>query len=65
MNLRNLLPDEISDEGAYHLVNFFMELTAVLESHYFAKMKRYIDESVPPQLPASLLDNQINEDNTF
>ena len=45
INIYNLLPEKISDEGAYHLVNFFMNLTAELESCYFAQMKRYIDDN--------------------
>ena len=44
-NLRALLPEEISDESAYHLVNFFIDLTAELESCYFAQMRRYISDS--------------------
>lgn len=46
-NLRALLPEEISDESAYNLVNFFIDLTAELESCYFAQMRRYINDSKP------------------
>ena len=46
-NLRALLPEEISDESAYHLVNFFINLTVELESYYFAQMRRHINDSKP------------------
>lgn len=46
-NLRALLPEEISDESAYNLVNFFVDLTAELEFCYFAQMRRYISDSKP------------------
>ena len=39
----DLLPEEISDECAYHLVNFFMNLASELESYYFAQMRRHVD----------------------
>ena len=49
-NLLALLPEELSDENAYHLVNFFIDLTAELESCYFAQMRRYINDSKPVKL---------------
>ena len=49
INLYDLLPENISDEGAYHLVNFFMSLALELESCYFAQMKRYIDGNTSPE----------------
>ena len=42
--LIDLLPEEISDESVYYLVNFFMELSTALESHYYPQMKRFMDE---------------------
>ena len=39
----DLLPEGISDECAYHLVEFFMNLSAELESYYFAQMRRHVD----------------------
>ena len=39
--LIDILPDELSDETAYHLVNFMMELALRLESIYFSKLRRY------------------------
>jgi hypothetical protein len=40
-NIYELLPEKISDEGAYHLVNFIMNLALELESHYFTQIRRY------------------------
>lgn len=51
LDIDHLLPEKISDEGAYHLVNFFMNLALALESCYFAQMKRYIDDNAPENLP--------------
>lgn len=39
--LIDLLPEKISDEAAYHLVNFMVDLSLTLENHYFAQLKRY------------------------
>lgn len=46
-NLRTLLPEEISDESAYHLVNFFINLTTELETYYFAQMQRHVNDNKP------------------
>lgn len=39
--LTDILPDELPDEAAYHLVNFMMELSLRLESLYFSQLRRY------------------------
>jgi len=39
--LIDLLPEKISDDAAYHLVNFMMELALTLESHYLIQLRRY------------------------
>lgn len=39
--LIDMLPDPISDESAYHLVNFIAELAFTLENHYFDQLSRY------------------------
>ena len=39
--LIDILPDELPDEAAYHLVNFMMELALRLESIYFSQLRRY------------------------
>jgi hypothetical protein len=56
INLYDLLPEKISDEGAYHLVNFVMNLALELESYYFAQMKRHIDDNMPLEPPRALQD---------
>ena len=43
-NISNLLPEKISDEEAYNLVNFFMNLALTLESHYFVQIRRYVSD---------------------
>ena len=60
-NLRALLPEEISDESAYHLVNFFMNLATELEAYCFAQMRRYINDSKPikPTKPQKCYQNKI------
>ncbi len=40
-NLRDLLPDDISDETAHQLVNFFYELALAFESIHLGKVMRY------------------------
>lgn len=44
--LIDILPENISDEAAYHLVNFIAELSVALDNHYFAQLKRYEDGNV-------------------
>jgi hypothetical protein len=39
--LIEILPEQISDEAAYHLVNFMNNLAVILENHYFAQLRRY------------------------
>lgn len=47
INIHDFLPEDLSDESAYHLVNFFMDLATALDSCYFAQMRRYIDHNKP------------------
>ena len=44
IDLNNILPEEISDEAAYVLVNIFIELTAALESNYFMHMRQHVND---------------------
>jgi len=44
--LSNLLPETISDEEAYNLVNFFMSLALELESHYFTQISRHLKQDI-------------------
>ena len=39
--LIDILPENIPDETAYHLVNFISELAIALEDHYFSQLQRY------------------------
>jgi hypothetical protein len=40
-NLRELFPDNFSDETAHQLVNFFYELALAFESIHLGKVMRY------------------------
>jgi hypothetical protein len=44
--LIELLPEQISDEAAYHLVNFMNNLAVTLENHYFAQLRRYTKNNI-------------------
>ena len=53
--LRELLPEELSDEAAYHLSNFAMALATAVDELYFTQTLRYIrntraDSSLPSYL---------------
>ena len=39
--LIELLPEEMSDEAAWHLVNFMNNLAITLEDHYFTQLRRH------------------------
>jgi hypothetical protein len=43
--LIDILPTEISDTTAYHLVNFMVDLALAVENHYFDQLMRYSRES--------------------
>jgi hypothetical protein len=43
--LIDLLPESISDEAAYHLVNFMSEIAVELENHYFTQLRRYTKDN--------------------
>ena len=45
--LHELFPEGVSDETAYQFVHFFEQLTAELDAHYFAQVKRYLDDQQP------------------
>lgn len=64
IKLHDLLPDEISDECAYHVVNFFTHLTQALESRYYCQLKRYASNNTPSHLPA-FLEDEPSHDNDF
>ena len=41
--LIEFLPEEISDEAAYHLVNFIIDLALELKNHYVDQLDRYAE----------------------
>ena len=41
INLEELLPEDVSDETAFHLANFMMDLALAVDSHYFAQVRRH------------------------
>lgn len=41
-HIRAILPDDISDEAAFILTNFVMEVATALDEIYFAKSLRYM-----------------------
>lgn len=48
IELDDIISGGISDETAYYLVAFMAELTASLESQYFAQMRRYHHDFIEP-----------------
>ena len=40
-NLRDLFPEDLSDEAAYHIGNFLYELAQVFESIHLGQIRRY------------------------
>jgi len=40
-DIRELFPDDLSDETAYHLVHFFYDFALAFESMYLGKVLRY------------------------
>ena len=46
--LIDLLPEEMPDEAAWHLVNFMNNLAVTLENHYFAQLQRYEKDNFDP-----------------
>mgnify|MGYP001474710121 CR=1 FL=1 len=61
--LHELLPENISDESAYHLVSFLSALALELESCYFAQIRRHL-ESVCPT-PEDFIPGKQNDDLPF
>jgi hypothetical protein len=41
IDYRTLFPDEISDEAAYHLIDFFYNLALLFEGIHLGKAMRY------------------------
>ena len=64
MNIDDLLPEKMSDESAYHLVTFFMNLALALESCYFAQSHRYVNDTTPCQ-EDFWIGNNVDDDLPF
>jgi len=43
------LPTELSDKAAATFIEFFHELTAALEQHYFAQLQRHYNRGRPSE----------------
>lgn len=41
INFEELLPEDVSDESAFHIANFMMDLALAVDSHYFAQLRRH------------------------
>lgn len=60
-----LLPGNITDETAYHIVNLFYNIAAEIESHYLAQMRRHnksIEDKVSGRMyfsPTALKNKQL------
>lgn len=55
-SLRKLLPDNLSDESAYHLANFFYELALAFESINLGKIRQYEKSKI------ELSDDSLSQD---
>ena len=51
VDITEIFPNEISDETAHYLVNFFMDMALALESHYYGQIARYAKDNAPPLIP--------------
>ena len=66
IHLYDLLPEEVSDETAFHLVNIFMDLALAIESHYFTQIRRYTSVDVePPEYLKKYMQNKNDVDDDF
>jgi hypothetical protein len=55
-SLRKLLPDNLSDESAYHLANIFYDLALAFESINLGKIMRYENSGI------TLSDHSLGQD---
>lgn len=55
IDYRELFPDDLSDEAAFHLINFFYNLALLFEGMHLGKAMRYqksiIENSGKPDKP--------------
>ena len=64
LNIHDLFPEGVSDETAFHLVEFFMSIATELDSHYFAQARRHREDCMPLQAP-EYLQNKRDIDDSF
>ena len=62
INLQISVPDNLSNEAIYHIIEFLAELSRELDNHYIALLRRYIN-SFSKEPPSCV--NDIIEDPPF
>jgi len=65
ITLKELLPEQLSDEAAYHLSNFIMALATAFDDIYFAQTLRYIRSSRPGLPAPSYRSTEEDSDSPF
>ncbi|HLB58452.1 MAG TPA: hypothetical protein VJL60_06525 [Gammaproteobacteria bacterium] len=63
--LNEILPDEISDEAAYEIVEILQHLAVAVESYYYGKIKRHISDISPLNIDPKYLRKTTDEDDSF
>ena len=48
INWNEILPQEMSDEAAYHLVSFIINLGTKLEKNYYGQIMQYAEDWILP-----------------
>lgn len=54
--LIDILPNKISDEAAFHLTNFVVDLALAIENHYFDQLMRFSKEELGCLKDMELID---------
>lgn len=53
-DINDIFPEEISDEAAFYVVEFILNLGPIVESHYYSKVKKYLGDCRPSKEPKFL-----------
>ena len=61
IDINDMFPEELSDETIYHMVAFFANFAAALESCYFAQMRRHLNS----MSKSNLMDDTSDFDDEF
>ena len=66
-NLSDFLPEKISNEEAYNLVSFFMNLALELESYYFVQLRHCVNGDINGGLvdPEYIRQNDLDDEFPF